>query len=150
MPVPERSTGASLTQRIHRAATAIRRRVEHEILQPARLTFTSYEILHTLLLHGACTPAEIVRVTGIRAPTVSEASARLVADRLIARRPDARDARSYRLQLTASGRRLAGRLASAVDTVQAQVLGGLDEAALAGAEALLTHLQPDPAEPPAG
>ncbi|MEV8516867.1 MarR family transcriptional regulator [Dactylosporangium sp. NPDC051484] len=151
MPVAWKTpAGATLTQRVHRAATTIRRHIEHEILGPAKLTLTSYEILHTLWIQGACPPADIIRITGIRAPTVSEAASRLVSDQLVTRRVNARDARSYRLQLTPAGRRLVGRLVKDIEVDEAEVLDGLSAEALTAAKALLDHLQPGAAGPNTG
>ncbi|MFF5233276.1 MarR family winged helix-turn-helix transcriptional regulator [Dactylosporangium sp. NPDC000521] len=142
MPEQKGTAAASLTQRAHRAAVTMRRHLEHEVLQPVQMTFTGYEILHTLREIGACTAVDIVRITGIRTSTVSEASARLIDEGLVIRRVDQRDARARLLQLTESGRRLIDRLVPAVSAVEVRILQELSAGVVTGAELLLAHLQP--------
>lgn len=85
------------------------------------------------------TVGQLARVLGVRHPTVLGVLRPLVERGLIERRPHPYDARQHSLALTDAGRALLSRL-DAIEEDLALVVGGLDEAELAGLEQGLAGL----------
>jgi DNA-binding MarR family transcriptional regulator len=132
----------TLTQAMHRAATRLRRAVEQQVLDPADVSWSAYEVLHTLLRDDARTPRDVAGVIGVPAPTLTAIIKRLADDDLILRVPDVHDRRVIHLRLTKYGRSLVIRLAAQVQTVEAMLLRNIPSTDLAAAEPAIRRLQP--------
>ncbi len=73
-------------------------------LEPHRLHYNDFHALRSIALGRADTPSLLARVTGITLPATSELIDRLVGQGWVVRSPSPTDRRSYRLELTDSGR----------------------------------------------
>jgi DNA-binding MarR family transcriptional regulator len=131
----------TVTQLLHRAATRLRREVEHQVLDPVDISWSAYEVLHTLLRGAARTPKAVGAVIDVPAPTLTAIIKRLADTGLIVRVPDVHDRRVIHLRLTRYGRSLTIRLAAEVEKVQAELLSAVTAQDLAAAEPALRALQ---------
>lgn len=132
----------TLTQLLHRAATRLRREVEQQVLDPVDLSWSAYEVLHTLLSGIARTPKAVGAAVGVPAPTLTAIIRRLVDTGLIRRVPDVHDRRVIHLRLTRYGRSLVTRLAAEVNAVEAELLSAVPPQDIASAEPALRAFQP--------
>ncbi|EQD66637.1 Bacterial regulatory protein, MarR, partial [mine drainage metagenome] len=73
-------------------------------LEPHHLHYNDFIALRSISLGRADTPSLLSRVTGITLPATSELIDRLVGQGWVVRSPSPTDRRSYRLELTDSGR----------------------------------------------
>lgn len=73
-------------------------------LEPHHLHYNDFIALRSISLGRADTPSLLSRVTGITLPATSELIDRLVVQGWVVRSPSPTDRRSYRLELTDSGR----------------------------------------------
>ncbi len=73
-------------------------------LEPHHLHYNDFVALRSISLGRADTPSILSRATGITLPATSELIDRLVAQGWVVRTPSPTDRRSYRLELTDTGR----------------------------------------------
>ncbi len=112
-----------------------------------RLDITEIEahLLARLTARGPCSVADLHRAFGLRRSTLTNALDRLERRRLITRRSDPTDRRSFVLELTPAGRRAAKQVIALVDEVEARVRAGVSrqqiDAFLAVVEALERTLE---------
>jgi DNA-binding MarR family transcriptional regulator len=126
----------ALADALHSAAIHLLRRLRREDdatgLSPARLS-----ALSVVVFGGPLRISDLARAEQVRTPTITPIVAALEADGLIAREPDARDARASILRATPKGRKLmaqgrarrVARLAAELRAVPAEDLGVLRRAA---------------------
>ena len=102
------STTPELADGLRLAITRTARRLRQQADSP--LSPTLVATLSTIERHGPLAPSELARLEGVQRPTVTRAAARLVADGLVERLRDERDARAARLRATPEGRRVLAAL----------------------------------------
>jgi DNA-binding MarR family transcriptional regulator len=131
----------TVAQLLHRAATRLRREIEHQVLDRVDISWSAYEVLHTLLRGAARTPKAVSAVIDVPAPTLTAIIKRLADTGLIVRVPDVHDRRVIHLRLTKYGRSLTVRLAAEVEILQATLLSAVTTQDLTAAEPALRALQ---------
>lgn len=117
----ERTVGHALTRaaRMHRARMG-------QLLAEIGLFPGQEQVIETLSQHGEMTVGALARTLGVKAPTASKALARLETQGLIARANTGEDARITLVGLTEIGRMRAEGLAGLWQTVEDEMLDGLD------------------------
>lgn len=83
-------------------------------------------ILRCLWDENGLTPGEIAHRLELATPTVTKATGRMEAAKLLVRRPDPSDGRLVRLYLTRRGRSLRGKIDDEVDRLTDRALSSLD------------------------
>lgn len=109
----------TLAARRHRTRTALR-------LQEIGLFPGQEQVLRLLSLDDGRTMSALADALSIRPPTASKMIARLAAQGLVERKPNAVDARIVSVHLTADGRARAATLDTIAAQIEAEVLKGLD------------------------
>jgi DNA-binding MarR family transcriptional regulator len=107
------------------------------------LSLASYGVLAVLRRAGppfAMTPSELVRTLALSSGGVSNVLARMQRRGLITRRPDPRDGRGVRVQLTARGRALADAATHAEATAERAAVAGLSASQRRTLDGLLRRL----------
>jgi DNA-binding MarR family transcriptional regulator len=97
------------------------------------LTFPQYSVLSVADAEPGLSGAELARDSMLTAQTTNEIITLLVAARLLERRPDTRDKRLRRIEVTAAGRKLIAKARPVVHEVEARMtfsLSASDEARL--------------------
>ena len=130
----------TVTQLLHRAATRLRREIQHQVLDPVDVSWSAYEVLHTLLRGEARTPKAVGAEIEVPAPTLTAIIKRLADTGLIMRVPDVHDRRVIHLRLTKYGHSLTIRLAAEVEVLQAGLLSAVATQDLTAAEPALRAL----------
>lgn len=101
---------------------------------------TDYAILAALEEYGPLSQAELGRRLGLDRNDVSTVLARLAHDRAVERTPDPADPRRNRVTASTSGLRYLAELQTHADTVQHDLLAGLDTHERAQLTALLDRV----------
>lgn len=117
----DKSVGHALTRaaRMHRARMG-------QLLAEIGLFPGQEQVIETLSQNGEMTVGALARALGVKAPTASKALARLETQGLIARANTGEDARITLVGLTDLGRMRAEGLAGLWQTVEDEMLDGLD------------------------
>src|SRR5690242_5099913 len=102
---------------LRQAHQAFRAAVQTE-LAPLGLTFPQYSALSVADAEPGLSGAELARDSMLTAQTTNEIVTLLVAANLMVRRPDKRDRRLRRLEVTAAGRKLVARARPVVHAVE--------------------------------
>jgi len=89
---------------LFRSSTAIRRRMEANVLAGDRLSWTSFVGLWVLWVWGEMEARDFAAAVGISRPTATGVMTTLESRGLVTRRKDARDGRMVIVELTPSGR----------------------------------------------
>jgi DNA-binding MarR family transcriptional regulator len=97
------------------------------VVGPAGLTGDEYAIYSVLAATPGITPAELSRWMAAPRTTVSSYLKRLEGRGHLTRRPHPSDRRSYRIHLTAAGRRTHQHAATLFGPVRAQVIEALND-----------------------
>ncbi len=105
---------------IHKASRHIGLYFERE-LADARLAPQEGHLLAYLRSYAPCPVSELVTVLGLRGSTATSVLDRLAERGLIARRDNPGDRRSFLLELTAEGHRLAEHVQKFVDKLEAGI-----------------------------
>ncbi|HXG61745.1 MAG TPA: MarR family winged helix-turn-helix transcriptional regulator [Planctomycetota bacterium] len=108
----ERASG-SLDERLSAALAKVALAARHDLRRAAArdgLSAVQAQILAALSREGALEIGALASRLGLTQPTVSDSVAALEARRLVRRRPDPADRRRVRVEASAAGRRLGGRL----------------------------------------
>jgi DNA-binding MarR family transcriptional regulator len=140
-----------VADRLHSAAIHLLRRLRRQD-EASGLSAPRLSVLSVLVFAGPRTPGELAAAEQVRPPTMTRLVAALEAERLVARRPDPRDARRVVLSATARGRKLllAGRSRRVAELARELAsLPATDLAILARAAELLEALAPRRRQPPA-
>jgi DNA-binding MarR family transcriptional regulator len=108
-----------VTRSVERANQLVRRYLATRL---ERLDITEIEAhLLARLSSKDCSVADLQRSFGLRPSTLTNALDRLERKKLVLRRPDPDDRRTFRLQLTPAGRRTARTVIQLVDELEARV-----------------------------
>ncbi len=94
-------------------------------------------LLTYLASYGPCPISELARVFGHRASTLTGMMDRLAAAGLLARRPNARDRRSFLIELTPAGRAVATSLTEELTRLEAAVAERVTPEEMAGFAAVM-------------
>jgi MarR family transcriptional regulator, organic hydroperoxide resistance regulator len=95
-----------MVSNLFRASTAVRRKMETELLAGDRLSWTAFTVLWVLWVWGEMESRELAAATGVSRPTTTGVVSTLTRRRLVRRSRVAKDGRLVRVSLTPSGRRL--------------------------------------------
>jgi DNA-binding MarR family transcriptional regulator len=137
---------ASMTalQNLHRAASAVRHRVEAEVLRADDLSWTGFTVLWVLWVNGPLQTRDVAAEAGITPATLTGVAHTLARKELVRRLPDAADGRRVLLQITPAGEALMTEVFprfNAQETETVSCLDGEETVALAGLlERVVTHL----------
>ncbi len=104
------------------------RRAIHERVQPYDLTTLQYTTLSVLGRRGALSNAQLARRSYMSPQAMSEVIEALENRGLIERSRHPHHLRVYPVGLTAKGREVLAACEAAVDELEAEIFGGLDEA----------------------
>ena len=115
-------------QNLHRAAAAVRRRVEQTALREAGLSWTAFTVLWTLWLHGPSESRAVAAEVGVSRATLSGVAATLERRALLRRHPDPGDRRLAVFEATDDGMRLVADLLPGVGAAESDAVGCLDAA----------------------
>lgn len=137
MPVDMDSMAA--VANIHRAAHAVRSHLEHTVLAPHDLTWTSWTVLWVLWVWGEIETHSVAEEAGIAKPTLTGVLGTLEGRDLLRRRTHPDDARRVLVALTRRGSRLMVELFPAFNAEESRVTSALtDEETVVLARALRT------------
>jgi DNA-binding MarR family transcriptional regulator len=131
-PVPVAGTaigvGGSLVviEALHRAAAGVRHHVEQAVLRGADLSWTGYAVLALTCEERSVETRAAAAAIGISRGTLTGVVRTLESKNLVRRVPHCRDGRLVLLEPTATGRRLARRLAPQVAVAEEHAIGCLD------------------------
>ena len=89
-------------------------------------------VLSYLSVYGPCTIAQLRKVFGHPPSTMTSLLDRLVADGLVLREPDPDDRRTFRVSITAAGRRQGERARAMVEAFEGEILKEIDPGDLRG------------------
>jgi MarR family transcriptional regulator, organic hydroperoxide resistance regulator len=95
---------------LFRAAAAIRRKMESEVLAADRLSWTSFVVLWVLWVWGEMESRDLAAAVGISRPTSTGVVTTLEGRGLVRRRRSTADGRMVRVSLTSKGRAKIGDL----------------------------------------
>lgn len=138
---------------IYRAATAVRRRAERDVLGEAGLSWGGFTILWVLWIWGEMETSRLAAECGLAKGTLTGMLTTLEAQDLVTRtRPDA-DRRRMLVRLTAHGTRTISRLFTRFNAFETAMCDGLSTAEQRTLAALLRRIvdsaddgrSPDPA-----
>jgi MarR family transcriptional regulator for hemolysin len=89
---------------------------------------TSYRhLLHPLSVKDGVTQLDLVKITRLKAPTVSTTLRNMETDGLITRRTDKDDARAIRVFITEKGREIDKKIRSSGAKIEKNILTGISE-----------------------
>lgn len=120
---------------IYRVATAVRNRMEREVLARDSLSWTGFTALYVLWVWGPQETRHLAEECGVSKGTLTGILTTLETRGLLERRPHASDGRLVVVSLTRSGRTLIRRLFprfNAQETAVAGALSAREQAQLAG------------------
>lgn len=130
-----------LPYRMSVATNAVSQVIATAYEQRFGLKAPEWRVVAVLAQEGELTQQGLVRRTNMDKVSVSRAAQGLAERGLVARTPDARDARSLRLTLTEEGRSLHRKLAPAALKLEARLLAEFDAGEVDGLKAMLRRLQ---------
>lgn len=139
--VPATATRAEIATRARLVVLRLARRLRRTA--DGGLTATQLSALATIEIRGPLQLGDLAAQEGIAAPTVSRLVDQLEGAALVRRRTDARDGRSYLVELTAGGEALLTQLRSRGTRLLEAAMAGLsaeDQAALVDAVPVLERL----------
>jgi DNA-binding MarR family transcriptional regulator len=136
-------TAMAVVSNLFRVSTAIRRKMEADVLAADRLSWTSFVVLWVLWVWGALESRELADAVGISPPTTTGVVMTLEGRGLVRRRRDRADGRRVRVSLTRAGRRKIERLFPSFNAEESSITAHLspkDQEKLAGLlRSLLGH-----------
>lgn len=145
MTAIETTTQAHLPERLRLAVTRLARRLRQQ--SDIGASPTQLSALATVARLGPMTLGDLAAAERVQPPTITAAVSKLEDQALVVRRPDARDRRSVRVEVTSAGRKLLARNRSRKTAYLAKRLGALtprERETLAEATAILDRLlEPD-------
>jgi DNA-binding MarR family transcriptional regulator len=97
-----------------------------ELLAEVGLHVGQEMVLIELWEHDGLRGGELAERLGVEPPTITKMLRRLERFGLVERRPDPRDARSFRVYLTEGGRSLEGPVARCWERVEEQIFAGMN------------------------
>lgn len=134
---------------LHQAHHAMRREILARFQERGyALTPEQWALLMSLWVRDGRSQAELARATARDEPSVTRLLDGLEEQRLVAREPNPADRRSYRVVLTAGGRRLHEQLRPVVADVMARAVAGLGAAQKRAVRAALRQIRENLASEP--
>jgi DNA-binding MarR family transcriptional regulator len=130
-----------LPYRLSVAANAVSQLIARAYEDRFGLRISEWRLIAVLADEGPLTPQTLCERTIMDKVTVTRAAQGLLKRRLIKREPNATDARSHRLLLTESGKRLYGEIAPLALEYEAQLLAGIDPREVRTLERQLRRLE---------
>jgi DNA-binding MarR family transcriptional regulator len=125
-----------------RTANFARRHLEATVLRDAKLTWTSYDVLHLTVMHRPIDTGVVAAVAHVSTGTVTRCAAALIKRGLLRRSVPTKDRRRSLLAPTAAGwalnQRLRAQLMAELNTLLDAVPGGPDEHDVAVLRRLIT------------
>jgi len=121
---------------LHKAVRQIEVHLSRQ-LSPLGVRGSEGHLLSYLAGYGPCRVGELVRVFGLKPSTLTGILDRLTARGLVRRTSDPDDRRSFRIALTAKGRRLADRVNGEVEALETALRNGIEEGDLDGFRAVM-------------
>lgn len=97
-------------------------------------------VLRVVSFRPGVTPGEVARIMHVHPSTLTGVLQRLERRRLLVRKADQDDARRVHLQLTESGRTVAGQVSGTIEDAIKSILGRAPRARVDAAKVLLTEL----------
>ena len=122
-----------------RVFMAMRREFD-EALKSHDVTIVEWAVLAGLLDEAADTPSGLAAYSSTDRAVISRALARLEKKRLVSRRSNAEDGRSFALRATAKGTRIAEALMAANQDINQRYLAGLSRDDIDGFRKVLRHM----------
>lgn len=108
-----------------------------ERMTPLGVKGSEGHLLSYLAGYGPCRVGELLRVFGLKPSTLTGVLDRLAARGLVRRTSDPDDRRSFRVALTAKGRRLAERVNAEVAALETALRNEIDDGDLQGFRAVM-------------
>ena len=115
-------------------------RLSRQMLSRIGVTGPQRMVLRLMAQFPGVSANVLAGILHLHASTVSGIVKRLEADALLVRIPNSRDGRSYTLQLTDAGRKVAGIETGTVEAAVRQMIGSVSEQELGMAKAALVNL----------
>ena len=137
----------SIADRKQAIELAVRRQIAEVILfnqwvaQQFGMSASDTQFMHLLNLHGPLTPGRLAELSGLSTGTVTGVLDRLERRRLVRRRVNPADRRSFTIELTAPGERAAARVHEAFAALDDGVLADIPPAAADGFHHVLDALE---------
>jgi DNA-binding MarR family transcriptional regulator len=107
---------------LFRTASALRGRVEREVLQPRGCTWLVFDVVQVVANHPTVRLHEVAAITGIPKATLATTVRRLESRGLLTRTMPARDHRQIELRATGTGDELVRQLARHVADIERQLV----------------------------
>jgi DNA-binding MarR family transcriptional regulator len=130
-----------LPYRLSVATNAVSRLIARAYESKFALKIPQWRLIAVLADEGPLTQQELCGRTLMDKVTVMRAAQGLLTRRLIRRLPNAQDARSHRLIMTAAGQRLYDQIVPMALEYQARLLTGIERADIARLEQMLRRLE---------
>lgn len=111
---------------IYRAATAVRNRIERQVLTPAGLSWGGFTIMFVLWVWGPMQAARLADECGLAKGTLTGMVGTLQSRGLVSRLRMEGDKRRVRIGLTPAGEGLIGEVFPRFNAVEATVVSGLE------------------------
>jgi DNA-binding MarR family transcriptional regulator len=108
---------------LFRASSAIRRKMEAEVLAPDRLSWTAFTVLWVLWVWGEMDSRQLAAAVGVSRPTTTGVVTTLNRRELVRRSRVAEDGRLVRVSLTPAGRQKIEGLFPRFNAKEAEVAG---------------------------
>ncbi len=118
----------AVVSNLFRASSAVRRKMEAEVLATDRLSWTSFVVLWVLWVWGEMESRDLAAAVGISRPTSTGVVTTLEGRGLVRRGKSAEDGRMVRVSLTAPGRRKIEALFPKFNAEEAEVTAHLSPA----------------------
>ena len=125
---------------VHILSNRIGRAFYNEVETRFNITIAEWRVMLTLAAEPGVSAAEITNRWAIEKMAVNRAIQRLVDDGNVSRTRDPEDRRSYRLALTAKGRKLYEKIAPAANKRYAELISSVSETELKSMVAVLQKM----------
>ena len=112
-----------MVSNLFRASTAVRRKMEAEVLATDRLSWTAFTVLWVLWVWGEMDSRKLAAAAGVSRPTTTGVVSTLARRSLVRRSRVAVDGRLVRVSLTRSGRRMIEELFPRFNAKEREVAG---------------------------
>src|SRR5437763_12872636 len=112
-----------MVSNLFRASTAVRRKMEAEVLSGERLSWTAFTVMWVLWVWGEVESRELAAAAGGSRPTTTGVVSTLARRKLARRARVAEDGRRVRVSLTPSGRRMIEDLFPRFNAKEREVAG---------------------------